>query len=66
MDVKEKQEQLAKAINRGFIMVSQDPDGILRYTLTPAGLAQWKAESPNGSWRKFEELSRGMGINLHI
>ena len=64
MDAKDKQEQLAKAINRGFIMVSQDPDGILRYTLTPAGLEQWKKDAPNGSWRRFEEQSIPFSISL--
>lgn len=41
-----KQAKLEEAIARGFIRRSRDPDGLLRYTITAAGLRQW-------AWEKF-------------
>lgn len=39
-----RQAKLEEAISRGFITRTQDADGILRYTLTPAGQMQWALE----------------------
>lgn len=39
-----KQAKLEEAIQRGFIIRTQDPDGITRYQLTQAGQMQWMAE----------------------
>jgi hypothetical protein len=44
MDPKKFQDKLAEAINRGFVKVSVDPDGIMRYTWTHAGLRQVRME----------------------
>ena len=53
---KEFQEKLAGAINAGFIRVSQDPDGILRYALTDIGAQQWQKEDPIGYNRQAAML----------
>lgn len=55
-------EKIAKAINAGHVSISQDPDGILRYTLTKSGLEQWQKESPNGSWRKSMSFAQHFSI----
>jgi hypothetical protein len=38
-------ERLAAAINAGFIQISIDPDGVMRYSLTEKGYIQWKQET---------------------
>jgi len=64
MDPKEYSEKLCRAINAGFIQVSQDPDGLLRYSLTQDGLEQWKKESPNGGWRKMVAMMQHLNIRV--
>ena len=58
----EFRERLGKAINARLVTVSQDPDGILRYTLTKLGLEKWKSESPNGSWRRAMSFAHNFSI----
>lgn len=40
----EKQEKLEEAIRLGFIEMSRDNDGLIRYKLTNKGMVQWQRE----------------------
>lgn len=51
-DDPKRQAKLEEAIARGFIIRTQDADGILRYQLTQAGQIQWLMEKQIAAMQK--------------